>query len=201
MWWISKWKLLVRISEFSIESKSKNGVSILLKCFINIIRVRNIFSSLDLLTMKISLSEYLLSSRDIFLNLLDKEYIINLNKVSRHSIVQKTWWEHHIVSFEPELNSILCIELRDFSCLLQSATSEYEHGGPEIHVQSWVVKGTVWESKESGSDWSHSCEEGPHAHPEVIDDSESSEECVLTVFSFSHLQSLEDSSDQAWSFC
>ena len=175
MRWILKWELLVRISEFSIKSKSENGVSILLKWLINIIGIGNIFSSLDLFTMKISFSENFFSSNDIFLNLLHKEYIIDFNKVSRHSIVQKAWWEHHVVSFEPELDSILRVELRDLSCLLESASSEDKHGGPEVNVQSWVVKGTVWESKESGSNWSHSCKEGPHAHPEVVDNSEGSE--------------------------
>ena len=86
--------------------------------------------------MKISFSENFLSGDDIFLNLLHKEYIIDFNKVSRHSIVQKAWWEHHVVSFEPELDSILRVELRDLSCLLESASSKDKHGRPEVNVQS-----------------------------------------------------------------
>ena len=129
-------KLLNRISEFSIKSKSENGISILLKWLINIIGIGNIFSSLDLLTMEISLSEYFLSGNDIFLNLFDKEYIIDLDKVSRHSVVQKAWWEHHVISFEPELDSILRVKLRDLSSLLKSASGEDEHGRPEVDVQS-----------------------------------------------------------------
>ena len=125
-----------RISEFSIKSKSENGISILLKWFINIIGIGNIFSSLDLLTMEISLSENFLSGNDIFLNLFDKEYIIDLDKVSRHSVVQKAWWEHHVISFEPELDSILRVKLRDLSSLLKSASGEDEHGRPEVDVQS-----------------------------------------------------------------
>ena len=129
-------KLLNRISEFSIKSKSENGISILLKWLINIIGIGNIFSSLDLLTMEISLSENFLSGNDIFLNLFDKEYIIDLDKVSRHSVVQKAWWEHHVISFEPELDSILRVKLRDLSSLLKSASGEDEHGRPEVDVQS-----------------------------------------------------------------
>ena len=129
-------KLLNGISEFSVESKSENGISILLKWFINIIGIGNIFSSLNLLTMEISLSENFLSGNDIFLNLFDKEYIIDLDKVSRHSVVQKAWWEHHVISFEPELDSILRVKLRDLSSLLKSASGEDEHGRPEVDVQS-----------------------------------------------------------------
>ena len=125
-----------RISEFSIKSKSENGISILLKWLINIIGIGNIFSSLDLLTMEISLSENFLSGNDIFLNLFDKEYIIDLDKVSRHSVVQKAWWEHHVISFEPELDSILRVKLRDLSSLLKSASGEDEHGRPKVDVQS-----------------------------------------------------------------
>ena len=70
-----------RISEFSIESKSENCFSVLLKWLIDIIWISNIFSSFDFVTVKISLSKNFFSSDNIFLYLFTKENVIDFDKV------------------------------------------------------------------------------------------------------------------------
>ena len=113
--------------------------------------------------------------------------------------MEETWWEHHVVSIKPELGSILSVEHVLISRLVESASSENHASSPDIDVKSGVVQWTVSGSKESRSNRTHDTIDSEDAHPHVVDNSESSMESMLGVFSLAHLKSLEDSSNKTWS--
>ena len=113
--------------------------------------------------------------------------------------MEETWREHHVVSIEPELGSILSVEHVLVSRLAESASSHDHARGPDVYVKSRVVKRTISSSEEPRSNWSHDSVDSEDAHPHVVDHSESSVEGMLGVFSLAHLEALEDSTNKAWS--
>ena len=113
--------------------------------------------------------------------------------------MEETWWEHHVVSIKPELGSILSVEHVLVSRFVESASSEDHASSPDVDVKAGVVQWTVSSSEESRSNWTHDTIDSEDAHPHVVDNSESSMEGVLRIFSLTHLKSFEDSSNETWS--
>ena len=142
-------------SEVAVSSESLDGVGVLLEWLIDIVRVGHVSGSLLLFTAEISLSKDLLSCNDVLLEHLGEEDVVDLNVMCRNSIVQEVWWEHHVVSIEPELDTVLGVESDIVSSVLESASGEDHSGGPEVAEKTWVVQRSISSAEESGSDWSH----------------------------------------------
>ena len=94
----------------SVGSSSQDAISIVHKWLIDVVLVRYVFGSLLFLGVKITFGQDVFSNRDILANLFIEENLVDLNVMSRSSMIKETWWEHHIVSVVPELNTILSIE-------------------------------------------------------------------------------------------
>ena len=95
------------------------------------------------LTASISFVQDFLSGNDILFKHLGEKDVVDFNVMCRNSIVEETWWEHHLISVIPELNTILRVEVHLISSVDESASSENTEGGPEVAEKSWVVQWTV----------------------------------------------------------
>ena len=113
--------------------------------------------------------------------------------------MQERGWEHHVVSVEPELSSILSIEHILVSSFAESASGEDKHGRGEVVKEARVVKSAIHVSEESGPNWTHGSVDTEDRHPHVVHHSESSVESVGGVLSLAHLEGLEESSNRAGS--
>ena len=148
----------------------------------------------------VSVGEDLLSGNDVLLKHLTEENVVDFDVMCRQTVVQETWWEHHVVSLEPELGSILGIKDSLVSLVLESASSQNHHGAPEIAEQSGVVEWSIAQtSQELAAMWSSYCVPVESLYPEVVDNLECSEEGVGAVLSFADLQVLENSTNETWS--
>ena len=94
----------------SVGSSSQDGISIVHKWLIDVVLVQYVFGSLLFLGVKITVGQDVFSNLDILANLFIEENLVDLDVMSRSSLIKETWWEHHIVSVVPELNTILTIE-------------------------------------------------------------------------------------------
>ena len=47
---------------------------------------------------------------DILFKHFGEENVVDFDIMRRESVMQETWWEHHIVSVEPEFGAILSVE-------------------------------------------------------------------------------------------
>ena len=186
-------------SEITVVSKSLDDWSISLESFIYVSWVSGIFSSLGLWGLKISIGQKFLSSNDILFHHFAEENVVDLNVMCRNPVVEETWWEHHVISIIPELGTVLSVEHILVSRFVESASSKDHASSPDVDVKSGVVQWTVSGSKESRSNRTHDTIDSEDAHPHVVDNSESSMEGMLGIFSLTHLESLEDSSNEAWS--
>ena len=107
--------------------------------------------------------------------------------------------EHHIVPVEPEFSTVLGVEHILVSRLLEPASTEDHHGGEEVAIEASIVERSVSGSDESGPDGSHGSVHMEHHHPHIIGHTEDSVGGVLAIFSSTHFQTFEKSSDKAWS--
>ena len=82
--------------------------------------------------MLISLSENFSSSDHIFLNHFSEINVVDFDIMCRKSVMEETWWEHHVVSIEPEFNSVLGVEDILVSCFFKSASTQDHTGSPEV---------------------------------------------------------------------
>ena len=104
-----KYELLI-LSEGTILSKSLDCNGVVLECLEDVAGVGNIPGSVLLNGAKVSLGEEIFSSDDVFLHHFAKENVIDLDVMCRNPVVEERWWEHHVVSIEPEFSSILGVE-------------------------------------------------------------------------------------------
>ena len=89
--------------------------------------------------MLVSLGKDILSGLDVLLDHLTEENVVDFNVMRRESVVQETRREHHVVSVEPELSSVLLVELVLFTGVGELAPSEDHSCGPEVAEESGVV--------------------------------------------------------------
>ena len=82
--------------------------------------------------MLISLSENFSSSDHIFLNHFSEINVVDFDIMCRKSVVEETWWEHHVVSIEPEFDSVLSVENVLISCFFKSASTQNHATCPEV---------------------------------------------------------------------
>jgi len=88
----------------------------------------------------VSISEDFSSSNLIFLNHLYSENVVDFNVMSRDSVVEEVRREHHVVTGEPELGSVLMVEVHNISSSDHSVSRNNEGGNKGPHVKSRVVK-------------------------------------------------------------
>ena len=186
-------------SEQTLRSESLDRVRVLLERLVDIVRIGGISSSLLLGRALVSLVKNLLSRNDVLLHHLACENVIDFDEMCRESIVEEVRWEHHVVSVEPELSTVLGVEHVLVPSLLESAPGQHHGSGPEEDVQASVVQWAIASADESGSDWSHDTIDSEDAHPHVVDHSEGTVEHVVRVLSLAHLQGLENSANETWS--
>ena len=187
-------------SEVSVLSESFDDNGVVSEWLVDVVGVRDVPSSLDLLGRLVSLGKQFLSGHDVLLQHLAEEDVVDLDVMCRHPVVQETGWEHHVVPVEPKVGAVLVVESVLVSLVLESASGDDHCSAPEVAEQGGVVQRSVAETcQESASNWSGGSVDMEDLHPEVVDDLEGSEESVLTVLSSSHLDALEESSDEAWS--
>ena len=186
-------------SKLSGGPESFDDIGVFFEGLIYIVGVRDVFGGLLLFAAEISFGKNIFSSVDILLKHFGEENVVDFDIMRRESVMQETWWEHHVVSVEPECCAILSVELVVISCVLESASSKDHSGDEQVHIEAGVIKRSIRVGEESRSDWSHSSIDTEDSHPEVVDDSEGSVKGVFAVFSLTHLESLEDSTDKTWS--
>ena len=80
------------------------------KRLVDIIRVGNILGSLDLVAVGVTLSENALPGHLVLLHHLNAEDVVDFNVMGTESVMQEVWWEHHVVTLEPEFWVVLRIE-------------------------------------------------------------------------------------------
>ena len=133
-----------------------------------------------------------MSGHDVLLHHLAEEDVVDFDIMGRETVVKERWWEHHVVSVEPELSSILCVEHVLVSGLAESASGENEHGCGEVDKETGVVKSAIHVSEESGTNGTHSSIDSEDRHPHVVYHSKSSVEGMSGVLSLAHLEGLEE---------
>lgn len=102
-------------SEQSVVLKSLELIVILTDSLIHVVRVCDILSVLDLVGLSVALAKDFLAGDLIALHHFDGEDVVDLNIVSRQSVVQEVRGEHHVVALEPELWVVLVVELHDIT--------------------------------------------------------------------------------------
>ena len=118
----------------------------------------------------------------------------------RESVVQETWWEHHVVSLKPEQSTILTVECLLISSMSESASGKDHSSAPNVAIECSVVQWAVSKvGEEARTNWSHDTIDMEDLHDKPIDNSEYSMECMCTVLSSAYFNSFEDSSDETWS--
>ena len=105
--------------------------------------VAYVFGSLLFLGSLITLGQNVFSCKDIFLHHFTEVDIVNLDEMSRHSVMKETWWEHHIISVVPELNTILTIKGHHVSCSVESTSSKDHTCAPSIDPEATIVDWTI----------------------------------------------------------
>ena len=111
------------------------------------------------------------------------------------TLVQETWWEHHVVAVVPELNAILCIEGDSFSCVCHTATGEDASGCEGIDPKTSVVDWAISIGEEARANRPH---DSPHAecvHPHPVHNAEGAVKRMCAVFSLTHFNGLEESTN------
>ena len=187
-------------SEFTIVLKSLDSWGVFSEWLEYVTAVSSVSCSLFLLRVGISFSENILSSCDVLLHHFAHENVVDFNIMCRESVVKETWWEHDVISLEPEMSEVLLVEFGMVLSTLEFHSTQDHAGDKEVAEESTIVQWTVAEvSKESRSDWSHDSVGMEDLNDHPVHNSESLVEVVLTVFSLSNLNSLEDSSDKTWS--
>ena len=140
----------------------------------------------------VSFSEDLLSGNDVLPQHFVEKDVVDFDVMCRESVVQERWREHHVIPVEPELNTVLGVELVLISRFGESKSSENHKSSEEVDEHTSVIEGSVSCSEESGANRSHATVDLEHTHPEVVDNSESSVQSVGAVLSLAHLNLGED---------
>ena len=113
--------------------------------------------------------------------------------------MQETWWEHHVVSFEPELDTILGVDRHLLSSFLESKSTKDHSCGKDVTEEAGVVQRSVSLTDESGTNWSHHAVYSEDTDPEEVYYSEHSMKGMLTVFSLAHLEWSKNSTNESCS--
>lgn len=111
--------------------------------------------------------------------------------------MEETWWEHHVISFVPEFNSILTIECCNISCSCESCSGKDHSEAPAVYPKATVVDWTIADTEESGSNWFHDTIPMEDSHPVEVTYSEESVEGMSTIFSLAHFNGFEESTDSS----
>lgn len=139
--------LLTAGSEQAVVLESLDLVIIRAHCFVDVVRVSDVFGSSLIIRVSFSFFEDFLSCKLVSLHHLNCENVVDFDVVSRDSVVQEVGWEHHVVSGVPELRVILSVEGHGVSGTDESETRHDQDGGPEVHEESGVVQGTLGNSE------------------------------------------------------
>ena len=97
-------------SELSGDSESLDDIGVFFEALIYIVGVSDVFGGLLLFAAEISFGKDIFSSVDILLKHFGEENVVDFDIMCRESVMQETWWEHHVVSVEPEFGAILSVE-------------------------------------------------------------------------------------------
>ena len=81
--------------------------------FANVVRVGSVSGASLISRHHVSFSKNLSSSDLVLLDHLDGEDVIDFDVMSRDHVVEEVRGEHHVVSAEPELRSVLVVEEHD----------------------------------------------------------------------------------------
>ena len=109
----------------------------------NIVGVGDVQSSLLEIRVLFSLIENFLSGGLILLEHLNGEDVVDLDIMSRDSVVQETGWEHHVVSGVPELWVVLVVEGHVVSDATETESGDDGRSQETPHVEAGVVQGTI----------------------------------------------------------
>lgn len=83
--------------------------------------------------MAVALGDDFLACDLIAFHHLDGEDVVDLDVMSRDTVVQEVRGEHHVVSLVPELGVVLVIELQDIARADEPESRDDQEGQPEPH--------------------------------------------------------------------
>ena len=186
----------VHISELALVPKPFDHNCVFFEWLKHIAAISNISCPLFLLAPLISFRQNLFSRNNILLKHFTEENVIDFNIMCWKSVVQKTRWEHHVVSIEPKFCSVLGVKHILVSWFGKSSSCQNKHGCCAINEQTRIIKRPTHVSKETRSNRPHGSINTEDLHPHVVDNSKSSVESVSAVFSLSHFNSLKHPSNR-----
>ena len=188
--WMNRSKLL-------LVSESFDSHSIVLEWLVTVVWVGNVSRPLLLLRTVVSLGKDLLSGDDVLLHHFAEEDVVDFDVMRRETVVQERRREHHVVSVEPKLSSILGVEHVLVSGFTESASGENKHGCSEVDKETRVVKSAIHVPEETRTNGTHGSIDSEDRHPHVVDHSESSVESVSRILSLAHFKAFVYSANNA----
>ena len=131
------------LSEVAILPQSLDDRGVVGERLINVVGVRDVLGVMLSLRAEVTLSEDLLANRQVAAQHLGEEDVVDLDVMRREPVVEERRREHHVVAIEPELDTVLCIELHLVSSPCEAAPGEDHCSAPAVDPQASVIDWTI----------------------------------------------------------
>lgn len=123
--------------------ESLNSVAVLSEGLVDVVGVGRESGALHLVRVGVSLSDDFSAGHLVPSHHLDAEDVVNLNIMSRKTVVQEGRREHQVVSVEPELGLVLVVEQKHVLASHESEVGNQAKGAPGPHPKAGVVQGAI----------------------------------------------------------
>ena len=166
---------------------------------INVVSVRRVAGQTLLRRASLSLIDDLLANTDILLHHLDAVDMVNLNEMSRETVVEEVRWEHHTVASVPELGLILLVEVHDFTAACESESAEYHVSCYSPNEKTRVVQRSILQANKAREDGSLHAQSLVNHQPPVVHKTHHAPKRVATILALAHLKCRENAADRSTS--
>ena len=168
-----------------------NLVIIFAKGLPNIVRIESILGSTLLLGAGISLCKYFSAGKMIFLEHFDSKNVIDLDIVSRHTVLQEVRWEHHAITCIPEFRLVLLMECENVTVSDETELGQNHRSCHPPNKDTRVIERTILYTHKPCQVLTLQCHNLIHHYPVIVDHLSKSEEAVTSILSFTNRKELE----------
>ena len=170
------------------------------KRLVHVVGVQHILGVALLRRVSLPLVEDLLADKDVVLQLLNVEDVVDLDIMGREAVVEEVGREHHAVTSEPEFGLILSVEVEHVSAANKTETGEDHVRGHTPNKHARVVKGSVLHSNEARKNGSLHGKSLIDHDPPVVNNFHESIEAMGTHLTLANLKGAEDATNWTSTF-
>ena len=180
-----------RCSEEVIVLGALDLVIIFAKRLPDIVRIESILGSTLFLGAGISLSEHFPTSEVVFLEHFDSKNVIDLDIVSRHTVLQEVRGEHHAITCIPEFRLVLLMECENVTVSNETELGQNHRSCHPPNKDTRVIERTILYTHKPCQVLTLQCHNLIHHYPVIVDHLSKSEEAVTSILSFTNRKELE----------